>query len=123
MGSSANLVSSNLNVNSNTTNENGINVTSVDKPNEGSNGGNSAPSAASTMASNGEKPKKLTFVDDLLPEKKQNSTTRTSYNNVSVGGGRTTSSGSNVNCKPLTKTNSTSSQQSSKLAEASNNAD
>ena len=56
-------------------------------------------------------------MDDLIPEKKQNSTTRTT-----VSGGRT-SSASNVMCKPLTKTNSTSSQQSPKLSETGNNAD
>ena len=56
-------------------------------------------------------------MDDLIPEKKQNSTTR-----ATVSGGRT-SSASNVMCKPLTKTNSTSSQQSPKLTETGNNAD
>ena len=56
-------------------------------------------------------------MDDLIPEKKQNSTTRTT-----ISGGRT-SSASNVMCKPLTKTNSTSSQQSPKLIEPGNKAD
>lgn len=57
-------------------------------------------------------------MDDLLPEKKQNSATRTTYNNVSaVGGGGRSSSTNNVTCKPLTKTNSTSSQQSPKNLE------
>merc|ERR1712203_455550 len=103
--------------NSNTTNESGIKSTSIDKPNEDSNGAKNVPSGTSISTSNGEKPKKLTFVDDLIPEKKQNSTTRTI-----VSGGRT-SSASNVMCKPLTKTNSTSSQQSPKLTETGNNAD
>ena len=57
--STGNPVSSISTVNSNTTNETGIKVTSVDKANEDSNGAKTLPLGTSIATSNGEKPKKV----------------------------------------------------------------
>ena len=58
--SSGNQTSSSSSMNSNTTNESGIKSTSIDKPNEDSNGAKNLPSGTSISTSNGEKPKKVT---------------------------------------------------------------
>ena len=72
--SSGNPVSSSSSINSNTTNESGIKSTSIDKPNEDSNGAKNLPSGTSISTSNGEKPKKVTDFSFLYSKvQRQNS--------------------------------------------------
>jgi hypothetical protein len=82
-------------------------LNSVDKPSKDSTEGKTS---SSVTIPNGEKPKKLTFVDDLLPEKKQqpstshsttNLPTTTSTSRTNYSGASSSTNNVSVMSKPL----------------------